>query len=84
MNNLAITSDHINDHEQHTNGLRNSHPKFTVRLIRLMMLVLMTAAIAFQATAQTDDDISTAETYAKKFKDNDILCTNSYQQFTFD
>jgi len=34
--------------------------------------------------AQNENDISTAETYAKKYKDDDILCTSSYQFFTFD
>ena len=34
--------------------------------------------------AQNENDISTAETYAKKYKEDDILCTSSYQFFTFD
>jgi Transglutaminase-like superfamily/Domain of Unknown Function with PDB structure (DUF3857) len=34
--------------------------------------------------AQNENDISTAETYAKKYKEDDILCTSSYHFFTFD
>ena len=42
------------------------------------------ACITATAFAQSDDDISSAEMYSKKFKDDDILCTTSYRYFTFD
>jgi hypothetical protein len=34
--------------------------------------------------AQNDDDVSTANYYAKRYKEDDVLCTSSYQYFTFD
>lgn len=34
--------------------------------------------------SQTDDDVSTAEMYAKKFKEDNVLCLSSYRYFTFD
>ena len=34
--------------------------------------------------SQTDDDISTAEMYSRKFKDDGVLCQSSYRYFTFD
>lgn len=49
--------------------------------------VLLGCALAFStlpAAAQNDDDISTAEFYSKKYKDDDILCTTSYSYYTFD
>lgn len=34
--------------------------------------------------SQTDDDVSTAEMYARKFKDDGVLCQSSYRYFTFE
>ena len=34
--------------------------------------------------SQTDDDVSTAEIYARKFKDDGVLCQSSYRYFTFE
>ncbi len=48
-----------------------------------MLLVCFTIA-AGPVFAQHSDDIGTAEYYSKKFKEDDILCTSSYQYFTFD
>jgi hypothetical protein len=36
------------------------------------------------AFSQTDDDISTAEMYGRKFKEDNVLCQSSYRYFTFD
>ncbi len=41
-------------------------------------------SVSLPVLAQNENDISTAETYAKKYKDDDILCTSSYHFFTFD
>ena len=34
--------------------------------------------------AQSDDDVSAATMYAKKYKEDDVMCTSSYQFYTFD
>ncbi len=34
--------------------------------------------------AQNDDDVSSATVYAKKYKEDDVMCTSSYQFYTFD
>lgn len=41
-------------------------------------------AISGTSFSQIDDDISTAEMYAKKFKDDDVMCQSSYRYFTFE
>jgi len=40
--------------------------------------------IAGPLFSQTDDDISSAEMYAKKFKEDAVMCQSSYRYFTFD
>jgi hypothetical protein len=58
-------------------------PKKIVLPHRLpLFLTFLLFAIA--ASAQTDEDISTATSYGRKFKDDDILCSSAYQLFTFD
>lgn len=53
-------------------------------LMLALYLIGLSMLITNVASAQLDDDISTAEMYGKKFKDDDILCTSSYRYFTFD
>lgn len=50
----------------------------------MLILIAGLALSAGSAWAQTDDDISTATYYSKKFKEDDILATSSYRYFTFD
>lgn len=53
--------------------------------VRVILLTFIFTSTAFIAVAQpNDEDVSTAESYAKKFKDDDVMCTSSYQFFTFD
>jgi hypothetical protein len=52
--------------------------------LRTGILMIMLASAAAPALAQNDDDISTAEMYAKKYKDEDIMCTSAHSYFTFD
>jgi transglutaminase-like putative cysteine protease len=59
--------------------------KSTLTVFRLTFLLLIFSSVSIVTLAQpSDDDVSTAESYAKKFKDDDILCTSSYQFFSFD
>ena len=51
---------------------------------RLILVFVTICVTSLQTFAQNDDDISTAESYAKKHKEEDILGTSSYQLFTFD
>ena len=48
------------------------------------ILICFFSSLAFTAFSQTDDDISTAEMYAKKFKEDGVMCQSSYCYFTFD
>jgi hypothetical protein len=48
------------------------------------VLIIMLASAATPVLAQNDDDISSAAMYAKKYKDEDIMCTSAYSYFTFD
>ena len=52
--------------------------------MRLFMLCILVAGNSLTLSAQLDDDVNTAVTYGKKFKEDDILCTSGYQYFTFD
>ena len=54
------------------------------KLVRLFLVLVLMQATALELKAQTDDDISEAEYNSKKYKEDDILCTSSYQFFTFD
>lgn len=51
---------------------------------RIILVMLLFCNIHLPLLAQSDDDISTAAYYAKKFKEDDIICISSYQYFTFD
>lgn len=51
---------------------------------RFFLVILLLSYVHLPLQAQSDDDISTAAYYAKKFKDDDIICISSYQYFTFD
>lgn len=51
---------------------------------RIILVILLLSNIHLPLLAQSDDDVSTAAYYAKKFKDDDIICISSYQYFTFD
>ncbi|MBC7934022.1 MAG: hypothetical protein H7Y86_01505 [Rhizobacter sp.] len=51
---------------------------------KVAMLAILFLASLFPVKAQSDDDISTAEMYSKRFKDDDIICLSSYKYFTFD
>jgi len=51
---------------------------------RIILVMLLLCNIHLPLLAQSDDDISTAAYYAKKFKEDDIICISSYQYFTFD
>ena len=52
--------------------------------MRLLLLSITITTTSLQAVAQNDDDVSNAESYSKKHKEDDILGTSSYQLFTFD
>jgi Transglutaminase-like superfamily len=54
--------------------------RFPLRCIFLCLFSSLSGA----AFSQTDDDISTAEMYAKKFKEDGVMCQSSYRYFTFD
>ncbi|WP_462252684.1 transglutaminase-like domain-containing protein [Ferruginibacter sp.] len=56
----------------------------TIKNVIALGILGFSLSFSLQATAQNDNDISTAETYAKKYKEDDILCTSSYHFFTFD
>lgn len=51
---------------------------------KIAMLFMLFLCHFPELRAQSDDDISTAEFYAKKFKEDDIICLSSYKYFTFD
>ncbi|MEI2749675.1 MAG: transglutaminase domain-containing protein [Ferruginibacter sp.] len=51
---------------------------------RIILVILLLSNIHLPLLAQSDDDVSTAAYYAKKFKEDDIICISSYQYFTFD
>jgi hypothetical protein len=52
--------------------------------MRLLLIAFILLWIAIPVKAQLPDDILMAENYAKKFKEDDILCTSSFQYYTFD
>ncbi|MEO6720374.1 MAG: transglutaminase-like domain-containing protein [Ferruginibacter sp.] len=56
---------------------------FSRSALRNLIFVLL-ACVSTTAFAQSDDDISSAEMYSRKFKDDEIMCTSSYRYFTFD
>jgi len=55
-------------------------PKPARRILSSLVFICFAAA----SFAQAPEDINTAQSYAKKFKEDDILCTSSYRFFTFD
>jgi hypothetical protein len=59
-------------------------PAFTQRCVRGVLFIMTLFCFTSTGFAQSDDDISSAEFYAKKFKDDDIMCMSSYRYFTFD
>lgn len=76
----------------HCNGVpRHNAVVYTQKLTAVFLkhfchiiIALFFAGIAAPAVAQLDDDISTAEMYAKKYKEDDVMCQSSYRYFTFD
>ena len=60
------------------------NPKPIASGIKVYAMAVFLLSLSIVSIAQNDDDVSNAEYYAKKFKDDDILCTSSYQYFTFD
>jgi hypothetical protein len=48
------------------------------------LLLCLFSVVSISIQAQSDDDLSTAEFYAKKFKEDGIICKSSYRYFTFD
>lgn len=59
-------------------------PNETPSCYRPVLSLIALLILATAAFSQSDDDISTAAMYARKFKDDDIVCTSSYRFFTFD
>lgn len=60
-------------------------PKFSLKSVfRSCTVLCLFLCNGFGAIAQNAADVTTAEFYARKYKDNDIMCTSSYQYFTFD
>lgn len=56
-----------------------------IRYLASMALVFaFSLATSTTAFSQNDDDVASAEYYAKKLKDDDVLATTSYRFFTFD
>ena len=55
-----------------------------VKTLLSVILSCLLLSISISVFSQTDDDISTAETYAKKFKEDGVMCQSSYRYFTFD
>jgi hypothetical protein len=58
--------------------------KYLQNRMRLLLIPFILLWIAIPVKAQLPDDILMAENYAKKFKEDDILCTSSFQYYTFD
>jgi hypothetical protein len=58
--------------------------KFFATTTRVFIIVGMLLSVTLSAVSQIDEDVSTAEYYAKRFKDDNVLCATSYQYFTFD
>lgn len=59
----------------------------TAKKIKLSLKSFFSCAllfISFVSFGQLADDESTAESYAKKFKEDGVLCQSSYRYFTFD
>ena len=56
----------------------------TLKNVLSCSILVVSFSLPLPGMAQNENDISTAETYAKKYKEDDILCTSSYQFFTFD
>src|SRR5215203_1167726 len=54
--------------------------KFFFRCVMLCFLL----PVSMASFAQFDDDVSTAERYSRKFKEDAVLCQSSYRYFTFD
>lgn len=51
---------------------------------RAIIPALFLCFCSFISIAQSDDPVSEAEYYARKFKDDDVMCLSSKQYFTFD
>ncbi|MEO7265188.1 MAG: hypothetical protein ABIW38_09760, partial [Ferruginibacter sp.] len=67
------------------NPSRNYKPMFPFSSLFLKQyLLLIIIVLPFASFAQSDDDISTAAFYAKKYKEDDILCLSSIRTFSFD
>jgi len=54
------------------------------QLFSRCIVICFFLSISIVSFSQMDDDISTAEMYAKKFKEDGVLCQSSYRYFTFD
>lgn len=61
-------------------GFRGIPPAVGFSILALFFYSFFPATVF----AQTDDDVSLAYSYAKKFKDDDILCTSAIRSFSFD
>lgn len=55
-----------------------------LRLSVCFAFIVVLLSSSFSLYAQLADDESTAESYAKKFKEDGVLCQSSYRFFTFD
>jgi len=51
---------------------------------RLFLLLLFIFLFSFDSPAQTAADINMAESYAKKYPDDGVICVSSRKTFTFD
>lgn len=63
---------------------KNYLPTFFLKTFSRFIVCFACLFISFSVFSQTDDDISTAEMYAKKFKEDGVMCQSSYRYFTFD
>ena len=58
-------------------NLRSTH-------IRLFLIFLFIFLFSLVSPAQTAADINMAESYAKKYSDDGVICVSSRKTFTFD
>ena len=63
---------------------KSSQKKVTISILLKYVFFCLAIFISAPLLAQNAADISSAEFYAKKFKDDGIICTSSYRFFTFD
>jgi Transglutaminase-like superfamily len=63
--------------------LKQKEQKVSKRCI-IHYILSLTILFSLPISAQNNEDIGSAEFYAKKFKEDAVLCTSSYRYFTFD